>query len=127
MAFTAPKELPAQGDHQPDRAAEAHPGLNEKLQLAASDSNQAACLAGEQKFINGVRKDLQTLADSAGLSQNQKTDAQKYIDALVPKNCGGDGQEADKQAKALEQKYRHDPKMSKLFKDMKSEATLSFD
>ncbi|MBS2004378.1 MAG: hypothetical protein JST44_22915 [Cyanobacteria bacterium SZAS LIN-5] len=127
MAFTAPKELPAKGDHQPDRAAEAHPGLNEKLQLAASDSNQAACLAGEQKFINGVRKDLQTLVDRENLSPDQKKDAGKYLDALVPKDCGGDGKQEERQAKALEQKYRNDPKMSKLFKDMKSEATLSFD
>lgn len=127
MAFTGPKELPAQGDSHADRAAEAHPGLNERLQLAANDGKQAQCLAGEQSFINGVRKDLQTLADIAGLKPEQKRDAEKYIDALVPKNCGGDGQEGDRQAKALEQKYSHDRKMAKLLKDMKSEAQLSFD
>ncbi|MFN8555141.1 MAG: hypothetical protein U0103_27065 [Candidatus Obscuribacterales bacterium] len=127
MAFTAPKELPAKGDHQPDRAAEAHPNLNDNLQLAAYDGRQATCGPSDKSFINGVRKDLQTLVDRENLSPDQKKDAGKYLDALVPKDCGGDGKQEERQAKALEQKYRNDPKMSKLFKDMKSEATLSFD
>ncbi|HEY9731833.1 MAG TPA: hypothetical protein V6C89_07970 [Drouetiella sp.] len=131
MAFLSHAELSAHkgkaGDHAEgggDKFDAAR--MNENLQLAGYESRAAACPPGEAKFINDVRKDLQVQVDKAQLPPDQKKDAEKYLDALAPK-CGQDGSNSEKQLKDIETKYSQDKKMTKLLKDMKERATLSFD
>jgi|694.fasta_scaffold107207_5 hypothetical protein len=112
------------GDRANDQVDTAR--LNENLHLAGYDTKAATCSSSESKFINDVRKDLQVQVDKAPLTPDQKKDAEKYLDALVPK-CGADDGNGEKRAKDLETKYSHDKTMTKLMKDMKERATLSFD
>lgn len=123
MAFTAHRELSAHTEKMGERS---HASLSENLHLAGYDTRSASCRPSESKFVDGVRNDLNTLIDKAGLSPEQKKDAEKYVDAMVPK-CGSSAGDGENRAKDIEAKYGHDKNMSKLLKNMRESAQLSFD
>lgn len=129
MALTAHRELQTQTEPHREVTHAAHAATAaEHLRQAAYDgTHNAACTKGENKFVEDVRRDLHATIDHAkGLSPEQKKDAEKYMDAIVPK-CGKDTGGGDQRAKDLESKYSHDANMSKLLKNMRERAQLSFD
>ncbi len=124
MAFTEQAERVSSPEGAGHKADTTH--LTENLQRAGYESQRVTCSPSENNFVNGVRRDMQAFVDRESLSPEQRRDAEKYIDDLVPK-CGKDDGGGEVRAKQIEAKYKQDASMTKLLKNMKDSATLSFD
>lgn len=97
--------------------------------LHAGGYTQLAALRhspGEQQAENAARQNMQALIKKEDwLDPAQKHDAEQFADAIL--NAGGRTGKNSHKAEEIEAKYKSDERMSKLLKNIRREAQVSFD
>ncbi|HEY9684370.1 MAG TPA: hypothetical protein V6C89_00355 [Drouetiella sp.] len=82
--------------------------------------------AGERQAEDAARQNMQALIKRADwLDPSQKQDAEHFVDAIL--NASGRVGKNSHRAEEIESKYKSDERMSKLLKNIRREAQVSFD